>query len=149
MKKLLYLFFALGLLISCGAPTDPSPYSFELTAEDGDGTKKEITFKIQKQIIDSLGIKKNDLILMGITATNYADWDVKNKSTYSYDSNGLNFISLLTTDEKTTITFSVMGSSKNSFGVEGNLTTFTEFNLETLKLIRDENEMPIVLTSEF
>ena len=47
MKKLLYLFFALGLLISCGAPTDPSPYSFELTAEDGDGTKKEITFKFK------------------------------------------------------------------------------------------------------
>ena len=142
MKKLILILFFIPLVISLNNCEPENPYAFSIDAKNGADTKKEVDFRIQKTIIDSLNHSKYDVVYMAKKAALYADWDVKNKLTYDFQKESAGFIYF----SDGVIKISIDGQAKNSYGVPSKFTTVIEFDAETREMILNKDGFPDVIT---
>jgi hypothetical protein len=116
-------------------------YFITLVGENGDNTKEDIEFTIDKVIIDSLKLKSTVIKNICKQALIYADWDVKFKPTYKHE----NSASLYYKSDGNKIYAFIDGTAKNAYGVTNDIFTGIPFTLKG-KMMNDEYGFPDIIS---
>jgi hypothetical protein len=116
-------------------------YDYSIEAENGDKTKQNVAFSIDRVIVDSLKLSEIKIKAMCEEAVMYADWDVKYQPSYKHGD-----IAILSYNRDDNKIYAYMnGTAENAYGVADRLSTSIPFNLKG-NMIMDADDLPEIVS---
>jgi hypothetical protein len=155
MKNFLFLLLAAFMVACSGPEIDKGPqigellqdstgnYSMLVLGIDGQDSTRNVNFKIDSKIVDSLKLADSIIKNLCEISTAYADFNVKNERSYRFRDKSSNIV-LLSDDGF--IYASISGIAANNFGVEGNISSMIKFHPNGELVKEGEYDLPVIYT---
>jgi hypothetical protein len=152
MKKLFKITMVMAVISSCSGLVETQNgeletikteegnlYYITIEGENGDETKQEIEFSIDRVIVDSLKMNPEQIRMICDEAAIYADWNAKFKPTYKHQKVAM----LVYNAKEKCIIANMSGTAENAYGTPDNLSSSIPFSLKG-EMKTDEEGMPTI-----